>query len=81
MLGNVGPAAVLLSWNAHVGRYHIWGEKARCYFNLMGDRQVEVFGKNLEGKEMTASRDVRTPESLKENEGIWGPLCKYKPQA
>lgn len=48
---------------------------------MMGDRQVQVFGKNLEGKKMIASGDVHTQESLGENEGIWETACKYKPHA
>lgn len=59
------------------------GEKKQGFTlsNSMVDRQVQVFGKNLEGKKMTASRDVHALESLGENEGVWEAACKYKPHA
>lgn len=44
----------------------------------MGDGQVQVFGKILEGEKMTANGHGGTPESLGENEGIWEATCKYK---
>lgn len=46
--------------------------------NLMGDGQVQVFGKILEGEKMTANGHGGTPESLGENEGLWEGTCKYK---
>lgn len=42
----------------------------------MSDRQVQVFGSIIEGKKMTASGDIHTPESLGENEGMWEATCK-----
>lgn len=44
--------------------------------NLMSDRQVQIFGSIIEGKKMTASGDIHTPESLGENEGMWEATCK-----
>lgn len=44
--------------------------------NLISDRQVQVFGSITEGKKMTASGAIHTPESLGENEGIWEARCK-----